>query len=82
MTFPADLNLLIKRARAAETPISVLTIAFVSPRQATEPFHEVVALIQLGKAMDARNIVKMVSSRYQYFSSIELVFFFEALQVS
>ena len=73
-TPPADLNLLIKRARAARPSISVLTIAFASPRQAMEPFHGVVALMQLGKAMDVRNIVKMVSFRYQCFPSIEFAF--------
>lgn len=61
MTLSADLNLLIKRARAAIRPISVLTTAFVSPRGAMEPFYGVVALIQLGKAMDVRNFVKTVS---------------------
>ena len=81
-TPPADLNLLIRRARAARPSISVLTIAFVSPRQAIEPFHGVVALMQLGKAMDVRDTVKMVSFGYQCFPSIEFVFSFETLQVS
>ena len=73
-TPPADLNLLIKRARAAGTSMSVLTIAFVSPRQAMEPFHGVVALMRLGEAMDVRDIVKMVSFGYRCFPSIEFGF--------
>ena len=79
-TPPADLNLLVKRARAARPSISVLTIPFVSPRQAMEPLHGVVALMQLGKAMIVRDIVEMVSLRYQGFPSIEFSFFFETLQ--
>lgn len=83
MTLSADLNLPIKRARAAIVTMSVLTTAFVLHSSSMRPFGGVVALILLGKAMDVRNFVKTVSFRYPISSEYRVrLFFFENLQVS